>query len=129
MNNQIKILLTIEGIEGATLHTEGKTKYPFSLTKADLHWLKHNKKYTREDKDKIVYKGVRKIHNIVSVPCSKSIKLTQDAYDYMTSKESPEWYFKKDWGRLNPIVRLEMHLQRMCEHNGGKSFTYSILED
>ena len=47
----------------------------------------------------------------------------------MTSTETPEWYHKKDWKRLKPEVRLEMHLQRMCEANNGESFSYSILED
>lgn len=127
--SQIKILVTIEGIEGATLHSVGKSKIPFVITKADIHWQNHKKEYTREDKDKIVRKGVRRITNFEAVPCSKSIKLVKEAYDYMTSKESPEWYFKKDWGRLSSTQRLELHLKRLCEHNGGTSFTYSILED
>lgn len=127
--SQIKILVTIEGIEGATLHSVGKSKIPFVITKADIHWQNHKKEYTREDKDKIVRKGVRRITNFEAVSCSKSIKLTKEAYDYMTSKESPEWYFKKDWGRLSSTQRLELHLKRLCEHNGGKSFSYSILEN
>lgn len=127
--SQVKILLTIEGITGATLHTTKKIKIPFSITKADIHWQNHGKKYTREDKDKIVRKGVRKINLVESVPCSKSIKLTTEAYDYMTSRESPEWYFKKDWSRLSATQRLELHLKRLCDHNGGTSFSYSILED
>lgn len=129
MNNQIKILVTISGITGATLHTENTIKIPFVITKGDLHWQKHHKPYKGADKDKIVRKGIRKIKNIVSVPCSKGIKMSYDAYNYMTSKDSPEWYFKKDWGRLTPIQRLELHLQRTCMHEGGTSFTYSILED
>lgn len=127
--DHIKVLVTIEGIEGATLHINGKIKIPFSMTKADIHWLNHHKKYDKEDKNKIVRKGIRKIYNVESVPCTKSIKLVKEAYDYMTSKESPEWYFKKDWGRLSSTQRLELHLKRLCEHNNGKSFTYSILED
>lgn len=127
--SQTKILLTIEGIEGATLHTTGKAKIPFVITKGDIHWQNHGKRYTREDKDKIVRKGIRRINNVESVPCTKSIKLVKEAYDYMTSKESPEWYFKKDWSRLSTTQRLELHLKRLCDHNGGKSFSYSILED
>lgn len=129
MNNQIKILLTISGIEGATLHKVGSYKIQYSLTKEDLHFKNHGKKYTKEDKDKIVYKGVRKCDRYESVPCSKSIKLTYDAYNYFTSTDVPEWYLKKDWKRLSSIERLELHLQRMCDANRGKSFTYSILED
>jgi len=129
MNNQIKILLTINGIEGATMRNSKKIKVPFVITKGDIHWQNHGKKYTKPDKDKIVRKGMRKIWDFDVLPCSKSIKLTYDAYEYMTSTEMPAWYHKKDWKRLAPIQRLELHLQRTCDANGGTSFTYSILED
>lgn len=125
MNNQVKVLLTINGIEGATLHSKGKSKIPFVIRKKDLY----AKEYKGKDADKIIRRGVRRVINLEAVPASKRINLTVDAYNYMTSAERPEWYFKKDWVLLSPIQRLELHLQRTCEHNGGKSFTYSILED
>ena len=125
MNNQVKVLLTINGIEGATLHSKGKTKISFVIRKKDLY----SKEYTGKDADKIIRRGVRRVNNLEAVPASKRINLTVDAYNYMTSAERPEWYFKKNWGLLSPTQRLELHLQRACEHNGGKSFTYSILED
>ena len=125
MNNQLKVLLTINGIEGATLHSKGKTKIPFVIRKKDLF----AKEYTGKDADKIIRRGVRRVINLEAVPVSKSIKLTVDAYNYMTSTERPEWYFKKDWVLLSPTQRLELHLQRTCEHERGKSFTYNILED
>lgn len=129
MNNQIKLLVTINGINGATIRNIKKVKIPFSMTKADIHWQNHNKKYKGPDKDKVVRKGVRKIWMYDVVPCSKNIKMTYDAYDYMTSTEIPVWYHKKDWKRLTPTQRLELHLQRTCNANNGTSFTYSILED
>lgn len=125
MNNQVKVLLTINGIEGATLHSKGKTKIPFVIRKRDMF----AKEYTGKDADKIIRRGVRRVMNLEAVPASKKINLTVDAYDYMTSSERPEWYFKKDWVLLSPTQRLELHLQRTCEHEGGKSFTYSVLED
>jgi hypothetical protein len=129
MNNQIKILLTINGIPGATLHKTKKTKIPVVIRKKETSYKYYGDNYKGKDGDKIVYKGFRKMWDIEAVPCSKSIKLTYDAYNYMTSTETPEWYHKKDWKRLKPEVRLEMHLQRMCEANNGESFSYSILED
>lgn len=125
MNNQLKVLLTINGIEGATLHSKGKSKIPFVIRKKDLY----AKEYTGKDADKIIRSGARRVINYDVVPASKSIKLTVDAYNYMTSSERPEWYKKKDWGLLSPTQRLELHLQRTCEHERGKSFTYNILED
>lgn len=125
MNNQVKVLLTINGIEGATLHSKGKSKIPFVIRKKDLY----AKEYTGKDADKIIRRGVMRVNNLEAVPVIKRISLTVDAYKYMISAERPEWYFKKNWVLLSPIQRLELHLQRTCEHNGGKSFTYSILED
>lgn len=125
MNNQIKVLLTINGIEGATLHSKGKTKIPFVIRKKDLY----AKKYTGKDADAIIRKGYRRVLDFDVVPAKKSIKLTVDAYNYMTSNEAPEWYFKKNWGNLSPTERLELHLKRLCDHHGGKEFTYNILED
>lgn len=127
--SQNKVILTITGIPGATLHKNTKVKIPFSVSKRDFLYRKNNKKYKGEDGDKIVYKGIRKIWDLEAVPCSKTIKLTQEAYDYMTSKESPEWYHKKDWGRLSSIQRLEIHFQRICDANNGLNFNYSILDD
>lgn len=127
MNNQTKIIVTITGIPGATLH-QVKMKIPFALKKKEL-LLKKGKRYKGKDSDKIVYKGIRKVWDLIAVPCSKTIKFTQDAYDYMTSKETPYWYYKKDWTRLKPIQRLELHLQRTCLHENGETFTYSILDD
>ena len=124
MNNQIKVLLTINGIEGATLHSKGKTKIPFVIRKKDLY----AKKYTAKDADAIVRKGYRRVLDFDVVPARKSIKLTVDAYNYMTSNEAPEWYFKKNWGNLSPTERLELHLKRLCDHHRGKEFTYNVLE-
>ena len=125
MNNQVKVLLTINEIEGATLHSNGKSKIPFVVRKKDLY----TKEYKGKDANKIIRKGFRRVNNVEALPVSKSIKLTIDAYNYMTSRESPEFYKKKNWNLLSEKQRLEIHLERLCEHNGGKSFTYSILED
>ena len=124
MNNQIKVLLTINGIEGATLRSRGKIKIPFVIKRKDVF-----SKFKGKNGEDVLRRGVRKVYNVEAVPVSKSIKLTYDAYDYMTSTNKPEWYFKKDWNRLSPIARLELHLNRIKEANNGQSFTYSILED
>ena len=68
MNNQVKVLLTISGIEGATLHSKGKTKIPFVIRKKDLY----AKEYTGKDADKIIRRGVRRVMNLEAVPVKKS---------------------------------------------------------
>lgn len=124
MNNHVKVLLTINGIEGATLHSGGRKKIPFVIRRKDLY-----SNYKGKHGEDIIRKGVRKVRDFEVIPCSKSIKLTYEAYEYMTSSKKPEWYLKKNWARLSLTQRLEMHLDRIREHNNGQSFTYSILED
>lgn len=50
-------------------------------------------------------------------------------YEYMTSNECPFWAKPKVWAIMSETQRLEAHLQRTCEHVGGKSFTYEVLGD
>ena len=123
MNNQVKILLNIQGIEGGTLRLIGKKEVKWSITKKDI-----DQKYHGKDALKPIKKGKRVISEIEQVPCQQNIKLTQDAYDYMTSPEKPYW-FKGPWVLMSKKQRLETHLQRICEDKKGTGYTYSVLED
>lgn len=123
MNNQSKILLTVQGIEGGTLRPIGKKRVKWSITKKDL-----DSKYHGKDAFKPVRKGHIDISDFEEVSCQQTIKLTQDAYDYMTSSEQPYW-FKGPWKLMTKKQRLEAHLQRICDDREGTSYTYSILEN
>lgn len=123
MNNQSKILLSIQGIEGGTLRPIGKKRVKWSITKKDL-----DPKYHGKDAFKPIRKGHTDIPDFEEVSCQQTIKLTQDAYDYMTSPEQPYW-FKGPWKLMTKKQRLEAHFQRICDDRRGTSYTYSILED
>ena len=117
MNNQVKILLSIQGIAGGTLRKVGVKKIPFK------------RKIRNKGKELLVTK-YRTVDDIQAVPASVSVKLTQDAYDYFISSECPPWFKdRKSWAVMKPGQRLEVHLKRMCDSRGGTGFTYSILED
>lgn len=117
MNNQVKILLSIQGIAGSTLRKVGVKKIPF-------------KRKIRHKGKEILVTKYRTVDDIQAVPASVSVKLTQDAYDNFISSECPSWFKdKKFWSLLKPVHRLELHLKRICESRGGTGFTYSILED
>ena len=123
MSSQPKILLSIQGIEGGTLRPIGKKRVKWSITKRDL-----DSKYHGKDAFKPVRKGHIDISDFEEVSCQQTIKLTQDAYDYMTSPEQPYW-FKGPWKLMTKKQRLEAHLQRICDDREGTSYTYSILEN
>lgn len=123
MNNQSKILLSVQGIEGGTLRLIGKKRVNWSITKRDL-----DPKYHGKDAFKPIKKGHTNISDFEEVSCQQTIKLTQDAYDYMTSPEQPYW-FKGPWKLMTKKQRLEAYLQRICDDRGGTSYIYSTLED
>lgn len=62
-------------------------------------------------------------------PATQSINLSKDAYDYMVSKECPEWSKVSIWNQMSKKLRLEQHLKRIAEHLGGKLESYQIFED
>ena len=122
MNNQIKVLLTIQGIPGGIIKPIKKEKRNWVFTKGDIP------NYKGKDKNAVIDKGTY-IHTVYEeVPCSQSINLTYDAYNYMTSDERPEW-FKGPWKQMKKEQRLNAHLHRICEDMNGTDFTYHILED
>lgn len=127
MNNSVKISLTIE-LEGSTLVRQSEpVVIKYTVTERDLT---PNKKWKGKDGLKIVRKGEFKNYPLVAKPASQHINITAEAYNYMTSDECPSWIHSyKLWKKLSKVQRLEVHLQRICEHHNGKSFSYVILED
>ena len=88
-------------------------------------------KYTKgKGKHTTTKTKVYKIHLRSHKPATQSISICKEAYDYMTSNDCPSWVHKaKEWKKMNTNQRLENHLNRLCQHHNGVSFTYEILED
>lgn len=59
------------------------------------------------------------------------IRMTDEAYEYMTSSVCPEWFTPSmhKWKRMSELQRLEEHLDRICESLGGIRYTYDIYAD
>ena len=62
-------------------------------------------------------------------PATQSINLYKDTYDYMVSKEGPEWCKVSVWNQMGKKAKLEAHLKKIAEHLGGKLESYQIFED
>ena len=64
---------------------------------------------------------------------SQVIRMTTEAYEYMTSQMFPDWWpsmgHPSQWKRMSKEKRLELHLDRLCEHLGGTSYTYAVYND
>ena len=126
MSYSPKISLTIE-LEGSTLVRKSEPEIvKYSITKRDLE---PNKKWKSKDGLKVVRKGTFKHYPLITKPASHHINICVEAYKYMTSNECPYWAKPKVWAMMSETQRLEAHLQKICEHVGGKSFTYEVLGD
>lgn len=126
MNNSIKVLLAIN-LEGGTLVRKSEPEViKYTITKRDLD---PHKKWRGKDGLEVVRKGEYKRYPLVAKPATQRINMNVDAYNYMTSSECPYWAKPKVWAIMSKTQRLEAHLQRVCEHMRGTSFTYEVLED
>lgn len=60
---------------------------------------------------------------------TQSLNISYESYQYMISNECPYWSKPRVWNSLPKKERLEAHLQRICEHFHGISFTYKVMDD
>lgn len=115
MDNNIKVLLTIE-LQGSKMVKGEEISYK-SIVKS---------KYGKDKPKEIKFKH----RDIICKPATQHISINTDAYNYMRSKaEVPYWENKGRWVKISNKERLESHLQRMCEHFNGISYTYQVLDD
>ena len=66
-------------------------------------------------------------------PATQVIKMSQEAYEYMTSTMCPEWFVYQGgihkWKQFTPEQRLELHLERLRKAVGGRAYTYVVFGD
>ena len=133
MASEPKILLTIYLEGGVLLRGEPEVK-KYYLTKKDLF---PSQKFKGDSGNKIIRSGKYMSYPLKQSVAQQRITMYQEAYDYMTSPECPEWFKThkgrkediKQWCKLEPTKRLEMHLARTTKHFGGKKFTYQIIDE
>ena len=126
MNTEPKILSTVYTEGGTLLRGEPEVR-KYALTKKELF---PNQKFKNKEGDKVIKRG--KYTFIPTIPSTATRKITmcKEAYDYFISPTCPEWFKNvKEWKKLSEEQRLIAHLKRTCDHFGGKSFTYQIIDD
>lgn len=57
------------------------------------------------------------------------LNINNEAYDYMTSKECPEWSKKAEWLSMSKKKRFESHLNRIAHDCLGKVMGYEVFND
>ena len=106
------------------------------LTQAEAKQLEDNKVGTGYDLTKIKVKGKKGNSDIINMRTRKfrtatqTISMCKEAYEYMTSKDScPPSTKQFVWTKMKPIQRLEAHLDLICKHLRGISYTYKVFDD
>lgn len=121
---ETKIVLNIV-LKGATMvKRETPDIIKWELTKKDI-----DSKYKGNDKNKVVKKGKRVHYTYDIKPATLHTNISLDAYNYFVSDEFPAFSNRKVWSQLSSKARLEAHLQHLCDHHRGISYTYEILKD
>lgn len=59
----------------------------------------------------------------------QNIKLSKEAYDYMTSGICPTPKLKKKWDKYNINQRLQYHCGQIAESLGAIDFSFEVLGD
>ena len=57
------------------------------------------------------------------------LNISNESYDYMTSKECPEWSKKAEWLSMSKKKRFESHINRIANDFRGKIMNYEVFED
>ncbi len=106
------------------------------LTQAEAEQLEKNKVGTGYDLTRIKVNGKKGNADVINVRTRKfrtvtqTISMCKEAYEYMTSKGScPPDIKQFVWAKMKPVQRLEAHLDLVCKHLKGISYTYKVFDD
>ena len=106
------------------------------LTQAEAEQLEKNKVGTGYDLTKIKVKNKKGNAEVLNVrtrefrTATQTISICKEAYEYMTSKDScPPSIKQFVWTKMKPVQRQEAHLDLICKHLRGISYTYKVFDD
>ena len=106
------------------------------LTQAEAKQLEKNKVGTGYDLTRIRVSDKKGNTDVINIRTRKFrsathiINMCKEAYDYMTSKDScPPSIKQFVWTKMKPVQRLEAHLDLICKHLRGISYTYKVFDD
>ena len=57
------------------------------------------------------------------------LNINNEAYNYMTSKECPEWSKRAEWLSMSKKKRFESHINRIAHDCFGKIMDYEVFDD
>lgn len=124
MNNEVKVSVTITLQGGVMLtHEEAKAREKQGLASYDNFSMEVSD--AKGENKEVIHFQTRK-----SVPAIQVLNITNEGYNTMIDELIiPYWAKAGYWTSINSKMRLEAHLQKICESLGGMSYTYTVFED
>lgn len=124
MNNEVKVSVTITLQGGVMLtHEEAKAREKQGLVSYDNFSMEVSD--AKGKNKEVIHFQTRK-----SVPAIQVLNITNEGYNTMIDELIiPYWSKAGAWVGINSKMRLEAHLQRICDSLGGMSYTYTVFED
>ena len=128
MNTNIKIFLTIN-LEGSTLVRKSiPEQINYTIRKKDLY-SNIGKNLPKEIAETIASQGTTPHFGLEAKPAKLHINICQASYEFMQSDFCPQNNLLKTWLKMTPNERLEYHLDRLCLHHRGYSYSYEVLDN
>ena len=124
MNNEVKVSVTITLQGGVMLtHEEAKAREKQGLVSYDNFSMEVSD--AKGENKEVIHFQTRK-----SVPAIQVLNITNEGYNTMIDELIiPYWSKAGYWTSINSKMRLEAHLQKICESLGGIYYTYTVFED
>lgn len=124
MNNEIKVSLSVV-LQGRTMLSQEAAKALEEQGLAGYDEFNIEVSDAKGQDREVIHVKTRK-----SAPASQLLNISKEGYDAMTDKENvPYWSKAGTWAGMNAKMRLEAHLQKICESLGGTSYTYQVFEE
>lgn len=117
----VKITANIE-LRGGTMYKESKNHKLYDHGTMVVEGRTNGKK-NPNDKETIHF-FTRKC-----IPATQTINMPDEAYEYMSSNEIPEFSNKSTWSKLSKKQRVEAHLKEVAEALNGKLIDFIIYPD
>lgn len=123
--SEIKVSLSLE-LQGSTMLSEQECSRNSKKKKKDCYDYFHMEVADANDKNKeVINVAVRKSKTV-----KQNIKLSKEAYDYMTDKViCPNPKLKKEWEKFTVNQRLQYHCGQIAEALGAIGFSFEVLDD
>lgn len=123
--SEIKVSLSLELRGGAMLSEQECSGNSLGKKKQDCYDHFHMEVSDGKSKKKeVINVALRKSKTV-----KQNIKLSKEAYDYMTSSDCPNPRLKKEWDKFSINQKLQYHCAQIAEALGAIGFSFEVLDD